>query len=162
MNVFIRIAMVLAGFALAALPAVQAADETQPPPPAPGGPNAAQPDRPGWHGRRMDPAQRLQHLSEVLNLTDDQKTRIAPMLKDQQAKMQALGSDDSLSREDRRAKMMGLMKETQGQIRALLTPEQQEKFDAMPRPGRGPRGEGPGGAHPPPPAADNPPAGGSA
>ena len=38
------------------------------------------------------------------------------------------------------------MKANHAQIRALLTPEQQQKFDAMPRPGRGPRRwNGPGG-----------------
>ena len=61
-----------------------------------------------------------------------------------------------------RTPMNAIIGMTELALGTQLTPEQQEKFDAMPRPGRGPRGEGPGGAHPPPPAADNPPAGGSA
>jgi Spy/CpxP family protein refolding chaperone len=111
----------------------------------------------------MDPAERLKHLSEVLNLTDDQKAKVAAILKDDQEKGQAIRNDSSLSREDRRAKMMDLMKDSQTRIRALLTPEQQQKFDAMPRPERGPRDRGASGGPPPgengpppPPPAGNP------
>ncbi len=111
----------------------------------------------------MDPAERLQRLSEALNLTDDQKAKIAPMLKEDQEKGRAIMTDSSLSREERRAKMMDLMKDSRARIRALLTPEQQQKFDAMPRPGRGPRDRGAGGGPPPgdgpPPGENGPPLG---
>lgn len=160
MKALFRVVVFAAGFAVAALPALRAADEA---PPAPGAPNTDQPAaRPERRGRRMDPAEQLKHLTEVLDLTADQQGKILPIFKDRQAKIQALMGDDSLSREDRRAKMRELMKDSQAQIRALLTPEQQQKFDAMPRPERGPRGGGPGGeppsgGNPPPP----PPAGGN-
>ena len=161
MKSMFRIAVIAAGFAVAALPAVRAADETQP---APGGQNTpGQTTRPERRGPRMDPAERLKHLSEVLNLTDDQKAKVAAILKDDQEKGQAIRNDSSLSREDRRAKMMDLMKDSQTRIRALLTPEQQQKFDAMPRPERGPRDRGASGGPPPgengpppPPPAGNP------
>lgn len=156
--------MLAAGIAVAALPAARAADETQPTPtPAPAAaPNADQPAaRPERRGRWMDPAEQLKHLTEYLTLTADQQAKILPILKDRQTKIQALMGDDSLSREDRRAKMMELGKASQDQIRAQLTPDQQQKFDAMPRPGfgRGPRGEGAGGEPPPPPPppANTPP-----
>jgi Spy/CpxP family protein refolding chaperone len=153
MKSMFRIAVIAAGFAVATLPAVRAADETQP---APGGQNTpGQSTRPERRGQRMDPAERLKHLSEVLNLTDDQKAKVAAILKDDQEKGQAIRNDSSLSREDRRAKMMDLMKDSQAQIRALLTPEQQQKFDTMPRPARGPRGDGAGNG--PPPGENSPP-----
>jgi Spy/CpxP family protein refolding chaperone len=153
MKSMLRIAVIAAGLAVAALPAARAADDT---PPAPGGQNTpGQTTRPERRGPRMDPAERLQRLSEVLNLTDDQKAKIASILKDDQEKGQAIRNDSSLSREDRRAKMMDLMKDSQAQIRALLTPEQQQKFDAMPRPARGPRDGGAGNG--PPPAENGPP-----
>jgi periplasmic protein CpxP/Spy len=153
MKAMFRILMLAAGIAVAALPAARAADEN---PPAPDTPNADQPAaRPERRGRRMDPARMLGRLKTELNLTDDQTAKVKTIFEDQRAKMQALRGDESLSREDRRAKMMDLMKASRDQIRALLTPEQQQKFDAMPRPGRGPRGEGPAGGPPPPPPTDN-------
>jgi periplasmic protein CpxP/Spy len=154
MKSMLGIAVIAAGLAVAALPAVRAADDT---PSTTGGQNTpGQTTRPEWRRPRMDPAERLQRLSEVLNLTDDQKVQIAPMLKDDQEKGQAIRNDPSLSREDRRAKMMDLIKDSQARIRALLTPEQQQKFDAMPRPGRGPKDRGAGGG---PPPGDSPPSG---
>jgi len=161
MKALIRLLMLAAGIAAAALPAARAADETQPTPAPAAAPNADQPAaRPERRGR-MDPAQMLEHLKMAVNLTDDQTAKVKAIFQDQRAKMEALRGDESLSREDRRAKMMELMKASHDQIRALLTPDQQQKFDAMPRPGfgRGPRGEGPAGGPPPPPPApaNNPP-----
>jgi Spy/CpxP family protein refolding chaperone len=102
----------------------------------------------------------LQRLKDRLNLTDDQATKIQGLLKDQQAKMSALFNDDSLSREDRRTKMTDLRKAAHDQIRAVLTPDQQKIFDAMPMDGpRGRRRQGddnsPPPAPPPPPPANN-------
>lgn len=114
----------------------------------------------------MDPAQRLQRMTEALGLTEDQQAKIKSIFQEEAGKRQAIMDDSSLSRDDQHAKMQELMKDIQARVRAILTPEQQTKFDAMPRPGRGPRGEGPGGESPPPPpppppANSNPPAGGN-
>ena len=158
MKALTRLLLLAAGLAVAALPAARAADEAPPAPP-PAAPNADQPAaRPERRGR-MDPAEMLERLKTAVNLTDDQTAKVKAIFQDQRAKMEALRGDESLSREDRRAKMMELMKAGHDQIRALLTPDQQQKFDAMPRPGfgRGPRGEGPGGEPPPSPPANNPP-----
>jgi hypothetical protein len=46
--------------------------------------------------------------------------------------------------EETRAKMQEIQKTAHDQIRALLTDDQQKKFDAMPAPGPGGR-RGPGG-----------------
>jgi periplasmic protein CpxP/Spy len=124
---------------VAGAPIARAQDQT-PPAQAPKGPG-------GGGGRFMSPEDRVKQLDEALKLTDDQKTKITDLLKTQQEKGQALRADQSMSREDRRAKMMEIGKATQDGIRALLTPDQQTKFDALPQPGRGgPRGPGgPGG-----------------
>jgi Spy/CpxP family protein refolding chaperone len=98
----------------------------------------------------------VERLKDRLNLTDDQVTKIQGIMKDQMDKMTALRSDDSLSREDRRAKMMDLRKAAHDQIRAILTPDQQKIFDTMPLDGpRGRRGRGGDNAPPPPPPANN-------
>lgn len=165
MKTLFRIILVAAGFSVAALPVMRAADEA--PPAAPGGAkDADQPPPPERRDRRMDPAQMLQHMKEQLSLTDDQTAKVDAIFKAQAEKRQAIMDDTALSPDDRRAKMQDLRKDSMAQVRALLTPEQQQKFDVMPRPGRGPRGEGPGGGPPPPPpppppANSNPPAGGT-
>jgi periplasmic protein CpxP/Spy len=160
MKLMLKTAVIAAGLAVAAWPALRAADESsQPPPPAPpaapGGENnpEARPPR----GPR-DPMEQLEHLTQVLGLTQEQHDQIAAIYKANAPQRQAIMSDDSLSPNDKRAKMRELMNGTQAKVRALLTPEQQTKFDAMPRPGRGSRNGGPGrGNPPPPPPGDAPP-----
>lgn len=88
-------------------------------------------------GRGPSVEERVKSIDEAVKLTDDQKTKVTDLLKKQQEQMQALRKDESLSREDRRSKIESIMKETTAAIRAVLTSEQQPKFDAMPRPGRG-------------------------
>ncbi|MFA5056758.1 MAG: hypothetical protein WC485_01480 [Opitutaceae bacterium] len=146
-----KTAFLAAGLAVAALPSMQAADSSTPP--APGDQNSAQP-APRWqHG----PKERLQHLGEVLALTPEQKDQVAAIFKADAPQVQAIMNDTSLSRAERRAKMQALRKDMRAKIRAVLTPEQQQKFDAMPPPGHGPKGRGP--ADEPPSPGGNPPAG---
>ena len=75
--------------------------------------------------------QHLQMLSEKLNLTDDQKTKLKPMLQDQMQQMKAVREDSSLSEEQKRAKMKSIHESLHEQINAVLTPEQQAKFKQM-------------------------------
>jgi Spy/CpxP family protein refolding chaperone len=163
MKSMFRIAAIAAGLAAAALPAARAADETQPVPPPPAQPPAALGDKApdGARPRRWqrDPMEQLRRLSEALSLTQEQKDQITAIIKGNAPQRQAIINDAVLAQEAQRAKMRELRKETELKIRALLTPEQQQKFDALPRPefGRGPRHGGP--HYPPPP--DAPPAAGS-
>jgi periplasmic protein CpxP/Spy len=84
------------------------------------------------HGRRhMDPAKRAEMLGKHLNLTSDQQGKVLDILKTEQSQMESLRSDTSLSQEDRHSKMMDIHKTSNDQIRALLTPDQQKKFDEM-------------------------------
>lgn len=66
----------------------------------------------------------LEHLSAKLDLTADQKAKVQPIL--DQAKPQI----EAIHREAME-KMRTIMENTGAQIRPLLTPAQQEKFDAM-------------------------------
>jgi periplasmic protein CpxP/Spy len=84
------------------------------------------------HGRRhFDPEKRAEMLGKHLNLTSDQQGKVLDILKSEQSQMQSLHSDTSLSQDDRRAKMMDIHKTSNDQIRALLNPDQQKKFDEM-------------------------------
>jgi protein CpxP len=75
--------------------------------------------------------QHLQMLSEKLNLTDDQKAKLKPILQDQMQQMKAVREDSSLSEEQKRAKMKPIHDTLHDQINAVLTPEQQAKFKQM-------------------------------
>ncbi len=103
----------------------------------------------------MTPEQQVQRLDAAVKLTDDQKTKVTDIYKKAQTDMQGLRGGGG-TREEMQAKMQDIQKSTHDQIRALLTEDQQKKFDAMPPPpmgGRGGRrGGGGAGAPPPPPA----------
>jgi periplasmic protein CpxP/Spy len=96
--------------------------------------NAAPAQEQGQPGRgpgRMDPDRQLQHMTRELGLSADQQGQIKPLLVDRQQKMEALFQDQSLSREDRRAKMEEIRQQSQSKIEAVLNDQQKQKFEAM-------------------------------
>ena len=68
---------------------------------------------------------------KALNLSADQKTQIKSIREDARKQMQAVKSDTSLSKEQKKAKMKDIHEDTTSKINALLTPEQQQKFAQM-------------------------------
>jgi Spy/CpxP family protein refolding chaperone len=76
---------------------------------------------PGPHHMMGNP---LDHLSKDLDLTDDQKTRVQPIIDQVKPQIKAI-------HEEAMQKMHALLENAGNQIRPLLTPEQQQKFDAM-------------------------------
>ena len=83
------------------------------------------------HRQAESPEQHLQMLSEKLNLTDEQKTTLKPILEDQALQMKAIHADTSLSEEQKRDKMKAIHETLHDKINAVLTPEQQVKFKQM-------------------------------
>lgn len=111
---------------------------------------SARPERPERR-ERMGPGprgDRLKMLSERLDLTADQKAKLQPILKAERDALATLQNDQSLTREARREKVREIMESRAAQIRAVLTPEQQAKLDALreqgPRAEPGQRRRGPG------------------
>jgi periplasmic protein CpxP/Spy len=87
---------------------------------------------PPEHGhRQFDPAKRTEMLTKQLKLTSDQQAKVLDALKSQQSQMESLRSDSSVPQQDRRSKMMEIHKTTDDQIRGLLDPDQQKKWDEM-------------------------------
>ncbi len=82
-------------------------------------------------GGRMNPEEQLQRLAKDLNLTDDQKGQIKPILEERHDKMQKLFSDESLSQGDRRSKMREIFEASNKKIRDVLNDDQKKKFDEM-------------------------------
>lgn len=126
--------------------------QDNPPPPPPDQGQAAPPQ--GSRGMRMDPNRQLERLTQELNLTTDQQSQIKPLLVDRQQKMQALMQNESLSQDDRRAQARTISMGTNNSIKALLTDEQKQKFEAMQQNMR--RNAPAGGPPPPPPGGSSP------
>ena len=72
----------------------------------------------GWHGHRNV----LEHMTETLNLTPDQKAKVQPIL--DQAKPQIIAIHQEAMQ-----KMKAVMDDTTSKIRPLLKPDQQQKLD---------------------------------
>jgi len=83
---------------------------------------------------QMSPEARITAIQEAVGtLSADQKTKITAILEKSAKEMQAIPQDER--REKGREVMMAANKE----VRAVLTAEQQPKFDAMPQGGGGQR-----------------------
>ena len=82
-------------------------------------------------GATSSPEAHLQMLSDKLNLTEDQKAKLKPILQDQVQQLRALRDDPSLSPEQKSAKKQIIHELIHDQINNVLTPEQQEKFKQM-------------------------------
>jgi periplasmic protein CpxP/Spy len=133
--------------ALSALPAM-AQDPSAPPPPPPPGQGG-----PRGGGRGMQGHQ-VEFLTQKLNLTPDQVTQVKAIDADTMKQGRAVREDSTIADADKRSKMMDIHKASQDKIRALLTPDQQTKFDALQAEMKnrmGGRRGGPGGPPPPPP-----------
>ena len=85
------------------------------------GEHGPQHDGPGPHHMMGNP---LEHLSKDLNLSDDQKTKVQPIIDQTKPQIAAIHKEAM-------EKMHALLESAGAQIRPLLTPEQQQKFDAM-------------------------------
>jgi Spy/CpxP family protein refolding chaperone len=81
--------------------------------------------------RHMDPERRVEMMQRRLNLNDSQTAQVRQIFTESHAQMETIRSNASLAPEDRRAQMMTLHQGEQARIRAVLTPDQQAKFDAM-------------------------------
>ena len=77
---------------------------------------------PGPHHMMM--GNPLEHLSKDLSLTDEQKTKVQPIIDQTKPQLAAIHKEAM-------EKMHALLENATNQIRPLLTPEQQVKFDAM-------------------------------
>ena len=76
---------------------------------------------PGMHHMMGNP---LGHLTKDLDLTPDQQAKVTPIVDQTKPQIQAI-------HQEAMEKMHAVMENAGAQIRPLLTPEQQTKFDAM-------------------------------
>jgi len=130
------IAVLAAGNLLTWTLVVQGQDATNTPPHAPpagGPPPGGAVGGPGMRGRPN-----FDLMAQQLNLTDDQKPKFVSIMETRMQKMRDLPREPgfaSMSPEERGAKMRAVQNQMEMQMRALLTPEQFEKWQRMPQMG---------------------------
>ena len=122
-------ALLSAGMVLAQSPgANQAAPTSQAP--AANAPQAA-PEQTGRSHRNFDPDQRAMHLGKRLGLSSDQVAQIKPILADRQQKMQNLRADNSLSEQDRHAKVRAIIEDSNSKIESVLNDTEKQQYEQM-------------------------------
>jgi Spy/CpxP family protein refolding chaperone len=75
--------------------------------------------------------QRGQDFQKELGLTADQQQRMEQMRTDFKNKFSSLRSDNSLTQEQKKAKMQELMKQQNDSMKSILTPEQVKKMQSL-------------------------------
>jgi Spy/CpxP family protein refolding chaperone len=85
--------------------------------------------------------QRLKQLDETLGLTPEQKARINAIWDKAEADAAAARQDAADAKLGHRLKQRKAIKAVRKEVRGVLTPEQQKKFDALPAERRGPHSE---------------------
>ena len=74
---------------------------------------------------------RLQNLASKLDLTDDQKSALRPMLEAEANELRAVRMNTSITPEDQEAQFASIHERHREQLRSVLTPAQQIKLDEL-------------------------------
>ena len=80
-------------------------------------------DKEGKHGRH--------NPMEKLNLTEEQKTQIHPIMKKAREEAKAIKADATLTPEQKKQQLQALRQSTDEQLKTILTPEQFQKLEAI-------------------------------
>jgi len=79
----------------------------------------------GMRGPNVD------RIAQSLGLSDQQKTQVQSLYNQQSEKVRSIIQDTSLSKDEKRSKIMDLRKSTSEQMKSILTPEQYQKWGSM-------------------------------
>jgi protein CpxP len=74
---------------------------------------------------------KLEQIAQYLNLTPQQKDKILPILADEVPKVRAIKDDPSFSRMQRAQRIKAIHQQNDPQMKAILSPEQYQKLQAM-------------------------------
>jgi len=74
---------------------------------------------------------KLQAISQQLNLTPQQKAKILPILADEGPKVQAIKNSNSLSSMQKIQQIKAIHRQTDPQMKAILSPEQYQKLQGI-------------------------------
>jgi Spy/CpxP family protein refolding chaperone len=79
-------------------------------------------------------------FGDKLGLTDDQKAKIGPLVQKNRAEIKAIRSNDSLTKEQKHQQISAIRQNMDLQMKAILTPEQYQKFEGLKAEMKGQRG----------------------
>jgi len=83
------------------------------------------------HGHGMSADEHLQMLAQKLNLTDDQKAKIKPILEQHMQERQSIMKDQTLSQAEKHSKIQASMESAHSKIEPILTDDQKKEFTEM-------------------------------
>jgi hypothetical protein len=83
------------------------------------------------YGQKPSATAKVEAISQQLGLTPQQKIKILPILHDELPKVQAIKNDNSLSRIQKAQQIRAIHQQTDPQMKAILTPEQYQKLQAI-------------------------------
>jgi len=111
-----------------------AAQDASPPSPPPQSPSPVSGGgrAPGVGPRRtLEGSNEMRWLSQTLSLTEEQKTKLRPIVDDEGAQLSAVRLDEHLPMDQKRTKTQEIREAFRPKIAEVLTPEQQEKWKKM-------------------------------
>ena len=123
----ILFAVCLATLSITTLPSLSAQQATAP------SANQSIPSEsvPESRGSWPSPEEAVARMSSKLNLSDDQKTKITPIIADRQSQMRALMADTSGERLQKARKVKSIMSDSDKKIEAVLTKDQKKTYEEM-------------------------------
>jgi hypothetical protein len=74
------------------------------------------------------PEEKLQRLSQVLGLSPQQKSQLLPVLQAEAPKLQAIKSNPSLSKRDKKKELKAIHDQADPQVKAILSPTQYQQW----------------------------------
>jgi hypothetical protein len=99
----------------------------------PGAPQPATPETQGANpGNAQSPAAgRAVSVEDELQLTNEQKAKLQPIIQEEMRQIQVVRDDPSMPMDQKRAKILQIKQTEFPKIQAILTPEQQKKLADM-------------------------------
>lgn len=86
---------------------------------------------PGMHHRGMNPAWQLSRLTQALNLSTDQQAKLKSILIAQNQKIRSIWQQQMQERQQAHEQIMAAVQTSNTQLEAALTPDQNQKLEAM-------------------------------
>jgi len=77
------------------------------------------------------PAQKLQQLSQMLNLSAEQKGEMLPILQQEGPKLEAIKNNPNLTGAQKATQLRAVHQETDPQVKAILSPQQYQEWQTI-------------------------------
>jgi hypothetical protein len=86
---------------------------------------------PTSYAQKAGAISKAEAIAQQLNLTAEQKIKILPILRDEVPKVNAIKSDNQMSKIQKMQQIRAIHQQTDPQMKAILTPAQYQKLQAI-------------------------------